>query len=139
MHDVGKLAVPDAILNKPGRLTETEWAIMRQHTVVGARMLTAAGPGLAEVAPIVRASHERVDGRGYPDGLTGDRIPLESRIVAACDAFDAMTSDRPYRCAMPVDEAVAELRANAGTQLDPRIVEALVAVVSRDGGAFLAA
>ena len=129
LHDVGKLAVPDAILNKPGRLTQTEWAIMKQHTAVGARMLAAAGPELAEIAPIVRSSHERVDGRGYPDGLAGDAIPLEARIVACCDAYSAMTTDRPYRLAMPVADAVRELRAGAGTQFDARVVEALVASV----------
>ena len=139
LHDVGKLAVPDAILNNPGRLSQTEWAIMRQHTVVGARMLAAAGDELAEIAPIVRASHERFDGRGYPDGLAGEAIPIEARIVACCDAFSAMTTDRPYRRAMPVAEAVAELRAGAGTQFDARVVDALIAAADRGGQSFAAA
>ena len=130
LHDVGKLAVPDAILNKPGRLSQTEWAIMREHTAVGARMLMAAGPELAEIAPIVRASHERPDGRGYPDGLAGDAIPVEAGIVSCCDAFSAMTTDRPYRAAMTRDEALEELRAHAGTQFDAQVVEALTRAVS---------
>ena len=139
LHDVGKLAVPDEILNKPGRLTETEWAIMREHTVVGARMLLQAGSGLAEVAPIVRATHERVDGRGYPDGLAGDAIPLEARIVACCDAFSAMTTDRPYRSALPLGAALEELRANAGTQFDVDVVEALLAAATPRAAASLVA
>ena len=129
LHDVGKLAVPDAILNKPGALDETEWAIMREHTAVGARMLMAAGPELARIAPIVRASHERLDGRGYPDGLAGDAIPLEARIVCCCDAFSAMTTDRPYRAAMTPAAAMRELRDHAGTQFDPRVVDALVDIL----------
>lgn len=139
LHDVGKLAVPEAILNKRGSLTHVEWAIMKQHTVVGARMLLAAGPELAQIAPIVRASHERVDGRGYPDGLAADSIPIEARIVSCCDAFSAMTTDRPYRAAMPVAEAVAELRACAGTQFDAGVVEALVAAIDARAGSLLAA
>jgi putative nucleotidyltransferase with HDIG domain len=130
LHDIGKLAVPDAILNKQGPLDKVEWAIMQQHTAVGGRMLSAAGPELAEIAPIVRSSHERVDGRGYPDGLTGHQIPIEARIVACCDAFSAMTTDRPYRAARPYREAIAELRACAGTQFDGRVVEALVSAVA---------
>jgi putative nucleotidyltransferase with HDIG domain len=132
LHDVGKLAIPDAILSKPGRLTETEWTIMKQHTIVGSRMLAAAGAELAEIAPIVRASHERFDGRGYPDGLAGAEIPIESRIVACCDAFSAMTTDRPYRKAMSVADAVAELRGGAGTQFDANVVDALVGTVAPD-------
>jgi len=138
LHDVGKLAVPEAILNKRGPLTRVEWAIMKQHTAVGARMLTAAGPELAEIAPIVRASHERMDGRGYPDGLAGEAIPVEARIVACCDAFSAMTTDRPYRAALPLDEAVAELRANAGTQFDAPVVEALIASLGSASGSVAA-
>ena len=129
LHDVGKLAVPEAILRKTGPLSETEWRIMRQHTVVGARMLAAAGPELAVVADVVRASHERFDGRGYPDGLAGEDIPLEARIVACCDAFSAMTTDRPYRAALSVGEALDEVRGGAGTQFDPLVAEALVACV----------
>ena len=139
LHDVGKLAVPDAILNKRGALDQNEWAIMRQHTSVGARMLLAAGPELAEIAPIVRASHERPDGRGYPDGLAGDAIPVEARIVSCCDAFSAMTTDRPYRAAMTRDAALEELRAHAGTQFDARVVEALTDAVLAVGERRVAA
>jgi putative nucleotidyltransferase with HDIG domain len=130
LHDVGKLAVPAAILEKPGLLNVVEWAIMRQHTIVGARMLAAGGPELAEIAPIVRASHERWDGKGYPDGLAGEDIPIESRIVAVCDAYSAMTTDRPYRSAMPRAMAVAELRDCAGSQFDGRVVWALLSTLA---------
>jgi two-component system cell cycle response regulator len=123
LHDVGKVAVPDAILNKPGPLTEVEWSCMRQHTIVGDRILSAA-PALEPVAKLVRASHERYDGRGYPDRLAGDDIPLGARIVAVCDAFHAMTTDRPYRRAMPVSAAILELRRCAGMQFDPDVVRA---------------
>ncbi|HZU39789.1 MAG TPA: diguanylate cyclase [Solirubrobacteraceae bacterium] len=123
LHDVGKLAIPDAILNKPGPLDESEWAFMRQHTIVGERIVAAA-TSLRDVAPIVRSSHERWDGGGYPDGLAGERIPLGARIVAVCDAFDAMTTTRPYREAIGVTEALAELRRCAGKQFDARVVAA---------------
>ena len=137
LHDVGKMSIPKAILTKPGALTELEWRIMRQHTVVGARMLEVAGPELAEVAPIVRSSHERWDGRGYPDGLAGQAIPLEARIVACCDAFSAMTTDRPYRAAMTPETAVTEIRRGAGFQFCPVVAEAIVACV--EAGVFAAA
>lgn len=126
LHDIGKVAVPDGILNKPGPLTTDERRIMHEHPVVGERILRAV-PGLGPVARIVRHAHEHVDGRGYPDGLIGESIPLGSRIVAVCDAFDAMTRDRPHRAAMSRSEAVAELLACAGSQFDPRVVDALVA------------
>ena len=96
LHDVGKVAIPDAILDKPGPLDEDEWAFMRRHTIIGERILHAA-PALAAAAPLVRSRHERFDGTGYPDGLAGDDIPLGARIIAVCDAYDAMISDRPYR------------------------------------------
>ena len=128
LHDVGKLAVPDAILQKPGPLDEAEWSFMRQHTIVGDRILSAA-PALEPVAKLVRASHERYDGRGYPDKLAGDDIPLGARIVAVCDAFHAMTSDRPYRKAMPMQSALLELRRCAGLQFDPDVVKAFCAIV----------
>lgn len=128
LHDVGKLAIPDAILSKPGPLDEEEWAIMRRHPDIGADLLEHV-PGLDGLAPIVRAEHERWDGRGYPRGLAGEEIPIEARIVFACDAFHAMTSDRPYRAALSEEEAIAELRANAGTQFDARVVEALLELV----------
>lgn len=126
LHDVGKAAVPDAILNKPSRLDEDEWAFMRRHTLIGERILAAA-PALAGSAVIVRSSHERWDGGGYPDGLAGDRIPLGARIVHVCDAFDAMTSARPYAPAIVPADALSELERNAGTQFDPQVVSAFIA------------
>jgi two-component system, cell cycle response regulator len=123
LHDMGKMAIPDALLSKPGPLDASEWEFMRQHTIIGERMLHVA-PALEGVARLVRWSHERMDGAGYPDGLAGDEIPLGARIVAVCDAFDAMTSDRPYRRAMPADEAIAELLRHAGTQFDADVVAA---------------
>jgi two-component system, cell cycle response regulator len=128
LHDVGKLAVPDAILNKPGPLDDVEWSFMRQHTIVGDRILSAA-PALEPVAKLVRASHERYDGHGYPDNLAGDDIPLGARIVAVCDAYHAMTSDRPYRKAMPAQHALLELRRCAGLQFDPDVVKAFCQLV----------
>ena len=101
LHDVGKIAVPKEIINKPGPLDPDEWGLMRQHTVEGERMLARVGGALSEVGAIVRGSHERWDGAGYPDGLAGEAIPIEARIVACCDAFDAMTTDRSYRSALP--------------------------------------
>jgi diguanylate cyclase (GGDEF)-like protein len=129
LHDVGKMAVPDAILDKPGPLNEDEWAFMKRHTIVGERILGAA-EALRPVARIVRSSHERWDGEGYPDRLAGETIPLGARIVFVCDAFDAMVADRPYRPGKTAGEALAELRACAGTQFDPRVVEAFVAVLA---------
>jgi hypothetical protein len=129
LHDIGKIAVPDEIINKPGPLDEDEWAIMRTHTIEGERMLKQVGGLLGHVGVVVRASHERWDGAGYPDGLEGEAIPLPARIVSTCDAYNAMTTDRSYRKALPVATAVRELRANAGTQFDPQVVDALVAVV----------
>ncbi len=123
LHDVGKMAIPDEILHKPGPLTDAEWSFVRQHTIIGERILGAA-PALLAVAKLVRASHEHWDGSGYPDGLAGEAIPAGARIVAVCDAFDAMTTSRPYRDAMSVEDALAELRACAGTQFDPTVVEA---------------
>jgi diguanylate cyclase (GGDEF)-like protein len=133
LHDVGKAAIPDAILNKPGPLDEGERALMRQHTVMGQRIMSTA-PSLNRASQLVRSSHERIDGTGYPDGLSGDAIPLGSRVIAVCDAFDAMTSDRPYRQALPADAALDELRLYAGTQFDDTIVEALAFVVGENAG-----
>jgi diguanylate cyclase (GGDEF)-like protein len=127
LHDIGKVAIPDAILNKPGTLDEHEWAFIRRHTLVGERIIHAA-PALSRVAGLVRSSHERYDGNGYPDRLAATDIPLGSRIVSICDAFDAMTSDRAYRAAMTPAAALAELRACAGTQFDPVVVEAFCLV-----------
>jgi HD-GYP domain-containing protein (c-di-GMP phosphodiesterase class II) len=125
LHDVGKVAVPSEILLKPDPLTREEWEVMRQHVVVGGELVSRVG-AFAHLAPAVRASHERWDGEGYPDGLAGDDIPLAARIVAACDTYDAITSDRPYRPASAPDAAHAELRRVAGTQLDDRVVIALL-------------
>src|SRR4051794_6216546 len=123
LHDIGKLAIPDAILSKPGPLTEDEWQFVRRHTVIGERILRAA-PALAPVAPLVRSSHEHFDGGGYPDGIAGEQIPLASRIVGVCDAFDAMVASRPYRSPMSEEGALEELRACAGSQFDPMVVAA---------------
>jgi putative nucleotidyltransferase with HDIG domain len=130
LHDIGKIAVPDEIINKAGPLNEEEWAIMRTHTVEGERMLQQVGGLLASVGVVVRASHERWDGGGYPDGLAGAAIPVPARIVSACDAFNAMTTDRSYRKALPLEVALAELHKNSGTQFAPDVVDALVAVVT---------
>lgn len=138
LHDVGKLAIPDAILEKPGPLDASEWAFMHRHTIVGERILLAA-PALTAVAPLVRASHERWDGGGYPDGLRGEAIPLGARIVSLCDAWDAMTTDRSYRTAMSVEEALAEIERCAGSQFDPSVVRAFRTVVGHRYDAALAA
>ena len=130
LHDIGKAAVPDAILNKPGRLDDDEWAFMRRHTIIGERILDGA-PSLNAAARLVRSSHEHFDGHGYPDGLVGADIPLGARIVAVCDAYDAMISDRPYRRGMTREQAITELRDCAGTQFDPTVVDAFVAVHAR--------
>lgn len=132
LHDVGKMAVPDDILLKPGPLDPREWAFIRQHTAVGERILSAA-PALRPIATLVRSSHERWDGTGYPDGLAGTAIPLGARIVAVCDAYDAMVSDRAYRPALPRSEALLELQACAGTQFDPAVVDVFLEVLA--GGA----
>jgi diguanylate cyclase (GGDEF)-like protein/putative nucleotidyltransferase with HDIG domain len=125
LHDIGKVGIPDEILHKPRPLDEREWELMRQHPVIGERILRAI-PGLGGVARIVRHEHERWDGEGYPDGLAGKETPIGSRIILACDAYHAMTSDRPYRKAMTHTEAIQELSSSAGTQLDPEVVQALV-------------
>ena len=126
---VEKIAIPEAILSKRGPLDEHEWTFVRRHTIVGERILSAA-PALAEVAALVRSSHEHYDGRGYPDALKGEAIPIGSRIIAVCDAFDAMTSDRPYRVAMAPSDALVELERCSGTQFDPEIVAAFRATLS---------
>jgi putative nucleotidyltransferase with HDIG domain len=133
LHDIGKIHIPDAIINKPGKLDEHEWAIMKTHTIEGQKMLDQVGGLLSSVGLVVRASHERYDGAGYPDGLAGDAIPLAARIVAVCDSFNAMTTTRSYRQAMPVSEAVDELRRCSGTQFDPAVVESLLDVIEAPG------
>jgi two-component system cell cycle response regulator len=138
LHDVGKLAIPDEILDKAGPLDESEWVFMRQHPLIGERILGAA-PALAPVARLVRSSHERWDGGGYPDGLSGEAIPLGARIVFVCDAYDAMTADRCYQRARTSEDAMAELRRHAGTQFDPRVVQALCDHLTGDAGPGAAA
>jgi len=125
LHDIGKIGIPGYILQKPGPLTPEEFAIMREHPVIGERIL-ASVPFLAPLGPIVRAEHERWNGTGYPDGLKGEEIPIEARIIHACDAFHAMASDRSYRNALPLAEIVAEFRKETGQQFDPRVVDALI-------------
>ena len=122
LHDIGKLAIPDRVLHRPGPLDDDEWELMRTHTMIGERILCAA-PAMSQVAAVVRASHERWDGAGYPDGLAEEEIPLAARIVFVCDAYEAMTEERSYRLPMLPEDAIAELRRCAGTQFDPRLVE----------------
>jgi diguanylate cyclase (GGDEF)-like protein/putative nucleotidyltransferase with HDIG domain len=138
LHDIGKAAIPDAILNKPGPLDEDEWAFMRRHTLIGERIVASAD-ALSSVAKLVRSSHERWDGEGYPDGLAGDAIPLGARIISVCDAFDAMLAERPYSAALDIDDATAELRRSAGRQFDPRVVAAFLSVLHRRSAHPLAA
>jgi putative nucleotidyltransferase with HDIG domain len=129
LHDVGKIAIPKEIINKPGKLDPHEWTIIKTHTLEGQKMLERVGGFMREVGLIVRSHHERWDGGGYPDGLTGEQIPLEARIIACCDTWNAMRTDRPYRKALGVDVAIAELLSNAGKQFDPRVLETFVRVV----------
>jgi HD-GYP domain-containing protein (c-di-GMP phosphodiesterase class II) len=133
LHDVGKIAVPKEIINKAGPLDDAEWKVMHQHTIEGEAMLQRVGGVLAEVGRVVRSSHEHVDGSGYPDGLVGEEIPIEARIVTCCDAYSAMTTTRSYRKAMPIESAIAELRACTGTQFDPQVVAALMEAVAEEG------
>ena len=134
LHDVGKIAISKEIINKPTSLSEDEWALMRTHTIEGQRMLDQVGGLMSEIGRVVRWSHERYDGRGYPDGIAGEEIPIEARIVFCCDAFSAMTTDRPYREAMSEWEAIGELQVNSGTQFDPAVVDALVGVLTAGTG-----
>jgi two-component system, cell cycle response regulator len=133
VHDIGKVAVPAAVLTKPGPLDARELAAMRRHTVVGQRILLADAE-LRPLAAMVRASHERWDGSGYPDGLRGEEIPLGSRIITICDAYDAMTNERPYRPARAAGEALAELHRGAGRRYDPRIVQVFLSAARLSGG-----
>jgi putative nucleotidyltransferase with HDIG domain len=133
LHDVGKIGVPKEIVNKPGPLSDDEWDVMRRHTITGQRMLDRVGGALQDVGAVVRASHERWDGSGYPDGLAGEEIPIAARIVCAADAFSAMTTDRPYRAARDREYAIGELRAQTGLQFDPAVVAATLTVIERYG------
>ncbi len=132
LHDVGKIRIPGEIINKPGPLDAEERAVVELHTIEGERMLERIGGLLGEVGRIVRSCHERWDGAGYPDGIAGENIPLVARIVCCCDAFSAMTTDRPYRKARPQHEAVEELRRSSGSHFDPDVVDALIRVLERD-------
>jgi HD-GYP domain-containing protein (c-di-GMP phosphodiesterase class II) len=132
LHDVGKIAVPKEIINKPGPLDDEEWKVMYRHTIEGETMLNRVGGVLGEVGRIVRSSHEHYDGSGYPDALAGEEIPIEARIVTCCDAFSAMTTTRSYRKAMPLEAALVELHDCAGTQFDPRVAAALARVVEAE-------
>jgi diguanylate cyclase (GGDEF)-like protein len=131
LHDVGKVAIPESILNKAGPLSEEEWSFMKRHTVIGENILSAA-PALSASGLLVRSSHERFDGKGYPDALAGDAIPIGARVIFVCDAFEAMTSGRPYRSAMTPEQALDELQRNAGTQFDPAVVEAFCSALARE-------
>jgi putative nucleotidyltransferase with HDIG domain len=130
LHDVGKIGIPESILNKPGPLTDDEFTVMKRHTVIGADII-AGIPGMGEVVSLVRSSHERWDGRGYPDGLSGNGVPRGAYVIAVCDAFHAMIENRVYRQAMSVEGAVAELRRCSGTQFMPAAVAALERVIER--------
>ena len=126
LHDIGKIGIPGNILNKPAALTRDEFETMAQHTIIGERIISRIDY-LVPIARIIRSAHERWDGTGYPDGYRGEEIPLASRILLVCDAFDAMTTDRPYRGALPVETALSELARYAGTQFDPRVVDVFLA------------
>jgi diguanylate cyclase (GGDEF)-like protein len=132
LHDTGKVAIPDAILRKAGPLDDAEWEFMRRHTLIGERIIASA-PALVPVARLVRSTHERWDGRGYPDQLVGEQIPLGSRVVAVCDAYEAMTSERPYSVAMLPERALEELHRGAGSQFDAEVVEAFERVIATRG------
>ncbi len=131
LHDIGKVGIPERVLTKPGPLTEEEWAIMRAHPAIGADIVEPIR-FLGEAVEIVRTHHEWFDGTGYPSGLRGDEIPLAARIFAIADSFDAMTSDRPYRRALPIEQALQEIRDGAGTQFDPAVVRAFLELVEHD-------
>jgi putative nucleotidyltransferase with HDIG domain len=133
LHDIGKIAVPAEIINKPGPLDDEEWSVMKLHTVEGQQMLDRIGGVLGEVGRVVRSSHEHYDGSGYPDGLSGQAIPIEARIVSCCDAFSAMTTTRSYRRAMSMEDAREELMRHQGTQFDPDVVDALFEVIRAEG------
>jgi putative nucleotidyltransferase with HDIG domain len=132
LHDVGKIAIPKEIINKPGKLDPEEWDIIVTHTLEGQKVLDRVGGFMRDVGLIVRSHHERWDGRGYPDGLLGEAIPLEARIISCCDTWNAMRTDRTYRRALSHEVARAELVANAGHQFDPRVVTAFLELIEHD-------
>jgi HD-GYP domain-containing protein (c-di-GMP phosphodiesterase class II) len=134
LHDLGKVSVGESILNKPGKLTESEFAKMKEHPALGATMIRTGAGALQPLAPIVRHHHERFDGSGYPDGLARENIPLEARILGVADAFDAMTHERSYRKALSAEEALGEIERGAGTRFDRAVVEAFLGIVRRRGG-----
>jgi putative nucleotidyltransferase with HDIG domain len=129
LHDVGKIAIPKEIINKPGNLDPYEWTVIKTHTVEGQKLLERVGGFMREVGQIVRSHHERWDGGGYPDALAGEEIPLEARIISVCDTWNAMRTDRPYRKALAHDVALAELLASTGSQLDPDVVDTFIRLV----------
>ena len=135
LHDVGKIRIPKTVIHKPGPLDDDEWALMRLHTIEGEAMLKRVGGLLGDVGRVVRSCHERWDGGGYPDGLVADEIPIEARIVCAADALSAMTAHRAYRAARSLEDALAELETCAGSQFDPGVVAAVIAVARRWGPA----
>jgi putative nucleotidyltransferase with HDIG domain len=135
LHDVGKIAIPKDIINKPGTLDPQEWTVIKTHTIEGQRMLDRVGGFMREVGLIVRSHHERWDGGGYPDGLAGAEIPLEARIIACCDAWNAMRTDRSYRKALSHEVALAELAGNVGRQFDPAVAAALIPIVATEADA----
>lgn len=137
LHDIGKVGIPESILCKSGPLNELEWIVMRSHPHVGAKIVEPI-PFMGDAVEIVRSHHERYDGSGYPHGLRGEDIPLGARIFAIADAFDAMTSDRPYRRALPIEEAIDRIRAGAGSQFDPGCAEAFADLAAEDDGFLLA-
>jgi HD-GYP domain-containing protein (c-di-GMP phosphodiesterase class II) len=130
-HDIGKVAIPQVIINQPGPLTDEQWDVMRTHAIRGQELLEKAGGILAEIGETVRAIHERWDGSGYPDGLSGPSIPLAARIVSCCNAFNAMTTQQPYRLPIAQEAALRELVDHAGAQFDPHVVQSLIAVIRR--------
>jgi HD-GYP domain-containing protein (c-di-GMP phosphodiesterase class II) len=132
LHDLGKIGIPDSILLKSGRLTRQEYELIKRHAPLGAELIEKLQP-LSELAPFIRHHHERFDGRGYPEGLTGEQIPLEARILSLADTIEAMASDRPYRPAQPAARIMAEVRAQSGAQFDPVIIAAFERVLEREG------
>jgi HD-GYP domain-containing protein (c-di-GMP phosphodiesterase class II) len=133
LHDIGKITINEGILNKPGRLTEEEFNKVKRHALNGATIMLSEAEALQQLAAIVRYHHEHFDGTGYPDGIAGERIPLEARIMSVVDVFDAMTHERAYRKALSREETIAEIERGAGTQFDPQVVTAFLALLKRRG------